>query len=92
MSEKLGQISLERDRQPLFLQTGQPPPGDYSEETSREIDCEVRRIIDEQYSRVAAMLGRQRDILREAAQVLLGKETITGEDLKAIIAKVGAQR
>ena len=93
MSDKLGQISFERDRQPLFLQTGQPPPpGDYSEETSREIDCEVHRIIDEQYSRVTAMLGRQRDILRGGAQVLLEKETITGEDLKAIISKVGAQR
>src|SRR6185295_3807506 len=49
MSEKLGQISFERERQPLFLPVGQTPaPGDYSEETSREIDTEVRRIIDEQ--------------------------------------------
>ena len=93
MSDKLGQISFERERQPLFLQTGQPQTaGDYSEETSREIDCEVRRIIDEQYARVTTLLGTQQDVLREAAGVLLGKETITGEDLKAIIAKGGAQR
>ncbi|MEK6618117.1 MAG: cell division protein FtsH, partial [Nitrospirota bacterium] len=93
MSDKLGQISFERERQPLFLQTGQPQTaGDYSEETSREIDCEVRRIIDEQYARVTTLLGTQQDVLREAAGVLLGKETITGEDLKAIIAKAGAQR
>ncbi len=93
MSDKLGQISFERERRPLFLQTGQPQTaGDYSEETSREIDCEVRRIIDEQYARVTTLLGTQQDVLREAAGVLLGKETITGEDLKAIIAKGGAQR
>ena len=93
MSDKLGQISFERERQPLFLQTGQPQTaGDYSEETSREIDCEVRRIIDEQYARVTTLLGTQQDVLREAAGVLLGKETITGEDLKAIIAKGGARR
>jgi cell division protease FtsH len=93
MSEKLGQISFERDRQPLFLQTGQlSPPGNYSEETSREIDCEVRRIIDQQHSRVRSLLNSQQDILRKAATVLLGKETITGEELKAIIAQSGRGR
>jgi len=93
MSDKLGQLSLERDRQPLFLQTGQPhAPGDYSEETAREIDCEVRRILDEQHARVSTVLDSQQDVLREAAAVLLGRETITGEELKAIIAKSGARQ
>ncbi|WP_447979784.1 ATP-dependent zinc metalloprotease FtsH [Candidatus Nitrospira bockiana] len=88
MSEKLGQVSFERDRRPLFLQAAQPEPaGDYSEETSREIDCEVRRIIDEQYTRVRAILASQEPVLREAASVLLTKETITGEELKAVIAR-----
>jgi cell division protease FtsH len=91
MSEKLGQVSFERDRQPLFLQTGQASaPGDYSEETAREIDCEVRQIIDEQYERARAILKSKEDVLREAAEVLLGKETITGEELQAIIAKRAA--
>ncbi|MBM4125386.1 MAG: ATP-dependent zinc metalloprotease FtsH, partial [Nitrospira sp.] len=92
MSEKLGQISFDRDRQPLFLQTGQPQaPGDYSEETSREIDCEIRRIIDQQYARVRTLLNSQQPILREAAKVLLNKETITGDELKTIIAQVGTK-
>jgi cell division protease FtsH len=88
MSEKLGQISFERERQPLFLQTGQAPASvDYSEETSREIDCEVRRIIDEQYGRVSSLLNQQQGVLREAAKVLLGKETISGDELKRIVAQ-----
>lgn len=92
MSEKLGQVSFERDRQPLFPQPGQPlGGGEYSEETSREIDCEVRRIIDEQYARVTTILGAQEPVLREAASVLLGKEVITGEELKRIIAGTGAR-
>ncbi|MEW6544091.1 MAG: ATP-dependent zinc metalloprotease FtsH [Nitrospirota bacterium] len=92
MSDKLGQISFERDRQPLFIQTGQPEgPGDYSEETAREIDCEVRRIIDEQYARVKTLLSRQERVLKEAATVLLGKETISGEELKAILAASAAR-
>jgi cell division protease FtsH len=92
MSEKLGQISFERDRQPLFFPIGQEQArGDYSEATSREIDYEVRRIIDEQHSRVRTLLDSQQTTLREAARALLGKETITGEELKAIIAKAGAK-
>ncbi len=86
MSDKLGQVSFQRDRQPLYLQTGQqPPPGDYSEETSREIDCEVRRIIDEQYDRVTTLLSQREPVLRKAASVLLEKEVISGDELKEII-------
>ncbi|MGH7232001.1 MAG: ATP-dependent zinc metalloprotease FtsH [Nitrospiraceae bacterium] len=88
MSEKLGQVSFERDRRPMFLQAPQSETAaDYSEETSREIDCEVRRIIDEQYEQVTSLLSSQRHLLREAATVLLGKETISGEELKAIVAR-----
>lgn len=88
MSEKLGQISFDGERQPAFLQTGQPSRGgDYSEETAREIDCEVRRIIDEQYVRVTKILEARLDVLREAAAVLLAKETITGAELQEIAAK-----
>ena len=87
MSEKLGQVSLERDRQSLFLQTGpSQTPGDYSEETSREIDCEVRLLIDEQYERARDLIKTQEAILRNAATVLLEKETITGEELKTLAA------
>jgi cell division protease FtsH len=88
MSEKLGQVTFDMERQPLFLQTGQPSlPGDYSDETSREIDDEIRRIIDEQYARVRKILVEQQGLLRHAASVLLEKETITGEELRAIIAQ-----
>jgi len=87
MSEKLGQVSLERDRQSIFLQTGpSQTPGDYSEQTSREIDCEVRLLIDEQYERARNLIKDQEATLRHAAQVLLEKETITGEELKALAA------
>ncbi len=85
MSEKLGQVSLERDRQSLFLQTGpSQTPADYSEQTSREIDCEVRELIDEQYGQARDLIKTQEALLRNAAQVLLEKETITGEELKAL--------
>jgi len=92
MSAKLGQVSLERDHQPVFLQTGYPQASnDYSAETAREIDCEVRRIIDEQHVRVHSLLGARQDVLREAASVLLAKEVISGDELAAIITQEEAR-
>ncbi len=88
MSEKLGTVTLDRERQPLMMQIQAPPEkGDYSEETAREIDCEVRRIIDEQYDRVRWLLAEQKRALIEGAKVLLDREVISGSDLKAIMDK-----
>jgi len=92
MSEKLGRLSLERERRPLFLETRQAESSaDYSEKTAREIDGEVRRIIDEQHARVTALLGAQQAVLREATSLLLGRETISGEELKTIMARHGGR-
>ncbi len=92
MSDKLGQISFERERQPLYLPTGQPTaPGDYSEQTSREIDCEIRLIIDEQYARVQQLLQQQEPVLRQAASQLLIKEVMMGDDLRALVAQRRSQ-
>ena len=86
MSEKLGTVTLDRERQPLLMQIQAPQEkGDYSEETAREIDCEVRRIIDEQYDRVRWLLAEQKRALIEGARVLLDREVISGSDLKTIM-------
>ncbi len=85
MSDILGQVSFDRDRQPLYLQQGGGQnPSEYSEETAREIDKEVRDIISGQYARVLSLLREQLPALKNAAGVLLGKESITGAELKAI--------
>ncbi len=88
MSDKLGTVTLDRERQPSFMQIqASQEKGDYSEETAREIDCEVRRIIDEQYGRVKRLLAEKKRALMEGAKVLLEREVITGSDLKTIMDK-----
>jgi len=88
MSDKLGRITLERERQPMFMQIQVPSEkGDYSEETAREIDCEIRRIIDAQYERVKRLLAEKQKALTEGANVLLEREVISGSDLKTIMDK-----
>jgi len=87
MSDKLGTVTLDRERQPLFMQIQlSQEKGDYSEETAREIDCEVRRIIDEQYERVKLLLAEKHSALVRGATLLLEKEVMSGVDLKDIMA------
>jgi ATP-dependent Zn protease len=43
-------------------------------------------LIDEQYARARGLIKAQESLLRKAAEILLGKETITGEELKALAA------
>jgi cell division protease FtsH len=91
MSPKLGQISFERDRRTMLVQAPEPVGrhNDYSEETAREIDVEVRRIIDEQIERVGQLLEERKPILMRAARSLIAKETITGAELRAIAVAAG---
>jgi cell division protease FtsH len=91
MSPKLGQISFERDRRTMLVQAPEPVARhhDYSEETAREIDVEVRRIIDEQIERVVQLLEDRKPVLMRAARTLIAKETITGAELRAIAVASG---
>jgi cell division protease FtsH len=90
MSPKLGQISLERDRRTMLLATPEPAGrNDYSEETAREIDMEVRRIIDEQLARVGDILSERRHLLVQSARVLIAKETISGSELRTMVETIG---
>ncbi len=86
MSEKLGHMTFEKERKSLFLDFGPSSGGkDYSEETAREIDNEVRAIIEESYLRVKTLLTDKRVFLEKVAQILLEKESINGDELRAIL-------
>jgi cell division protease FtsH len=86
MSKKLGYVTFERERKPMFLDLG-PSFGtrDYSEQTARDIDDEVKRIIDDCYETVKATLTEKRELLERVAKMLLEKETIEGEELRTLI-------
>jgi len=92
MSERLGEVSLEHARSTLLLpfEPGSSR-GDYSEETAREIDCEVRRIIEQQHARAREVLSGQQAALREAAVVLQQRETLSGVELAEIRTRAGEE-
>jgi cell division protease FtsH len=56
----------------------------YSEETAREIDRNVRTIIEAAYQKAVDTLTRHRDRLERGARLLMEKETLTEGDLKAL--------
>jgi len=85
MSEKLGPIAFERDRRPLFLEIGGVPKSEFSEETAKIIDEEVKKIISETYTRVKDIIAKKRDKLDTIAKLLLEKEVIEGDELRKII-------
>jgi cell division protease FtsH len=61
---------------------------EYSETTAREIDEEVKSILDEAYQRAAASLQKYREELDRIAEVLLQKEEITDQEVLDLIGVV----
>jgi cell division protease FtsH len=91
MSERLGPLTFGDGGGPGFLgKNGLPWPGgperDYSEETARAIDEEVRQIVERTYDRVRGILTTKKAILLSAAAVLKQRETIGGAELRALLA------
>jgi cell division protease FtsH len=87
MSERLGAVAFEPERRPIFLPAGDGLGGGkgYSEETAREIDIEIKRIVDETESRVREILTRRDGDLKTIAQRLLDKEVLEGEELRELL-------
>jgi cell division protease FtsH len=86
MSERIGPLSFDGNTRPLFLEGLAPAQaGEYSQETAREIDEEIRKMIAETYEKVKAVLEQKKDKLERVAQVLLEKEVIEGEELRKMM-------
>ena len=86
MSAKLGQVYLSPEKRPQFMDLGMREGGDYSEATAEMIDQEIREIISSEYTRALDILKAKKDILEKGAQLLLEKEKIDGEEIKALMA------
>ena len=85
MSERVGLVSLEGPRTPLFLPVPTQGPKEYSEETARTIDQEVKKILSETHAKVREILSSHRQALEELAQLLLQKEVVERPELQTIL-------
>jgi cell division protease FtsH len=84
---RLGRVSFQDRSGPAFLPGAPWNDGDgkYSEQTAREIDMEVRRIIEEATEEVRSILKARRATLEIVARRLMEKEVIEGTELRALI-------
>lgn len=86
MSDRLGPISYEKERRPLFIGgPGVSGGREYSEETAQAIDEEVKKIVEGTYERVRTILQDQRNMLDQLAKLLLEKEVVEGDELRDLI-------
>jgi cell division protease FtsH len=85
MSEKLGPMIFGKENGMVFLGRDLMEERNYSEETARLIDSEVKRIIEEAYAKAQKLLTENRDKLELLAKMLLEKETLDADEIRHIV-------
>ena len=85
MSDKLGMIAYGDNSQEVFLGHSVTQNKNVSEVTAREIDAEVKSIIDHAYTGAKALLTEKLDELHRLARGLLEYETLSGEEIRTVL-------
>jgi cell division protease FtsH len=85
LSDELGPIEYAENQEEVFLGHSVSRTQAVSEATAQRIDEEIRRIIDGCYARAKRILEEKRDDLETLAKGLLEYETLTGEEIKALL-------
>jgi cell division protease FtsH len=86
MSEKLGPRTLGRNHDMPFLGRELSAEPDYSDEIAREIDDEIRRIVEEAHERAKKVLTDNMEELHKLSQILIERETIDKEQFERLLA------
>jgi len=82
---RLGPLTFGKKEEQIFLGREIAQHRDFSEETARQIDLEVRRLIDEAYQSAHAIVESHSDAMHRIAAALLERETIDAEEVKMLI-------
>lgn len=95
MSAKLGRVNYRESKRSPFLRGSVQGGGEtiHAEQTMREIDLEVRRVVDENMELARDILRTRRDTLERITQELIERETMSSEELQKILdeSKTGPQ-
>ncbi|ABB32119.1 ATP-dependent metalloprotease FtsH [Geobacter metallireducens RCH3] len=88
MSDKMGPVSFGKKEESIFLGRDMSMHKNYSEATAVEIDGEIRKIVEDSYSRVTTLLRDNIDILHKLSLELIEKENLTGDEVEQIVRSV----
>jgi cell division protease FtsH len=86
MSEKLGPRTFGRDSSQPFLGRDFGHEADYSEEIAREIDDEIRRIVEHAHERARQVLTEHIDELQRMSKILIEYETFDADQFQRLLA------
>jgi cell division protease FtsH len=86
MSEKLGPRVLGRGHDQPFLGRDYGAEADYSEEIAREIDDEIRRVIEEAHELALTVLREHMEELHKISAILIERETIDKDQYERLLA------
>jgi cell division protease FtsH len=85
MSEKLGTVAYSADQEEVFLGHSVSRTQNISSATAKVIDEEIRRFVDEGYAKARQILTDKLDDLHIIGRALLEYETLTGDEIKALL-------
>jgi cell division protease FtsH len=85
MSEELGPLTFGKKEEEIFLGREIAKHRDYSEETAKQIDAEVRKIVEEAEAKATNLLQGNQEKLHTLAKALLEKEILDGEQIDRIL-------
>jgi len=85
MSEKMGNIQYGARAEHIYVGRDITKTEDYSEETAREIDMEIKRFLDEAYEQAKSTLQKEKDKLELLAITLLEKEVLDVKEIKKLL-------
>tara|TARA_B110000438_G_scaffold303341_1_gene364368 strand:+ start:465 stop:2333 length:1869 start_codon:yes stop_codon:yes gene_type:complete len=87
MSKELGPLTYGENEEEVFLGRSIARHQQMSEETSKKVDIEIKKIVDTGYIRAKNILTEKIDDLHKLAKALLIYETLSGEEIKDLILK-----
>ena len=90
MSDELGPMTFGEREELVFLGRSMSEHRNYSESVARKIDSEVRKTITTAYERALEIMRIHRDTLDRLAQELIGKETLSEDEVDALLAVAGS--
>jgi cell division protease FtsH len=85
MADELGAITYGQEEEPIFLGKEIARHKDYSEETAKNIDRAIRKILDAARDSAAAILKSHRAELEKLADGLISRETLVDDEVRAIL-------
>jgi cell division protease FtsH len=86
LSEALGTVAYGENQDEIFLGYQVARQQNVSEETSRKIDGEIKRLVEAGYGEAQQILQEKRGDLETLAKALLEFETLTGDEIKDLLA------